>query len=96
MNPKNNDWQTLKRYMYAMKDYSDRINGAGVNGLIADSCQAAYDSLGPEDKANIDAACQVLINNCRKLGKQGALEVLATLGQLVTVQDGEMEVQRAS
>jgi hypothetical protein len=87
MNPKQTDYQVLKRYLYAMKDYSERIDGNGVNGIIADSCQAAFDGLSFEDKAWIDAQCQRLQARCKNLGKVGALELLATLGQLITVQE---------
>jgi sRNA-binding protein len=98
MNPKQNDYQVLKRYMYAMKDFSERIDGNGVNGMIADAHQAAYDSLPLSDRRWVEAASKRLQSKCKNLGEKGALEVLATLGQLIvsTGQGGEVSAMEVT
>jgi len=88
-----NDYQVLKKYLYALSSYSDRATGGEVNNLIRDVHRLALESLDEKDRMWIEAESLELQSKVKNLGEVGALEVLATLGQLVTVQDGEMEAE---
>ena len=77
------EYQALKRFLYAAKDYTSRIDGAQANAMIYDSCEAAYEKLGDADTRHIDEAVDDLMHrmrNQRSFGRKAALELLAAIG----------------
>jgi len=75
------EYQVLKRFLYNVKDYTDRINTAQANGMIQDACEHVYDNdLDVRERRDIRAAKTMLVDNVHNLGERGALELLAAIG----------------
>jgi hypothetical protein len=73
--------QVLKRFLYNVKDYTDRINAAQANTMIQDACEDVYrGDLDVTQKRHIRQCKDLLIDNVKNLGERGALELLAALG----------------
>ena len=82
---------TLKRLLCWRAENTNSMNMTQVNALIADANRDAHDSLDDDDKRNVNRAVQMLQANIRGLGDNGALELLAALGQVLEV-DGHEQV----
>lgn len=74
------EYQELKRFLYYVKDISPRINGAEVNGMITDACEAAYQDTDIAERRHLRREMETLMTNIPGLGKRGALELLAAVG----------------
>ena len=74
------DYQMMKRMLFAAKDYTDRIDGAEVNGMIQDACGDALTELEDDERTHVLDAAETVKANCNRLGDKGALELLAALG----------------
>ena len=80
---------TLRRLLCWRAENTNSMNMTQVNALIADANRDAYDSLDDDDKRNVNRAVQMLQANIRGLGDNGALELLAALGQVMEVDGHE-------
>jgi hypothetical protein len=78
------DYQQLKRLVFSLKDYSERINGAEANQMVQDACQDAFEGLDDQQRAHVDTACKLIQANVHRLGDKGTLELIAALGDFIT------------
>ena len=75
--------------MYYVKDISPRINGAEVNSMITDACEAAYQDTDVIDRRHLRREVEMLITNIPGLGRRGALELLAAVGDCLNGKESE-------
>ena len=76
------EYQIMKRVLFAQKEYNEDFDGHDANNMIRQSCRDAYDKLDDKDKPYIDAAVLKLTDKCRWMSENGALELLAAIGNL--------------
>lgn len=74
------EYRDLKRFLFAAKEYSDRLTGIEANALVQDSCEAAYRDLDRKQHRHVSQAKDMLVTHVRNLGDKGALELIAALG----------------
>ena len=72
-------YQMLKRILTFCKQYNADLNGAVVNGMIADACQEALDDMDYKQQMVIKAHKASLQKNIHNMGDKGALELLAAI-----------------
>ena len=79
------EYNILKRLCFAIKEVSTDFTGAEANMLISESCQRAFDSLDERDRVHVQAAVYALEKGVNRKGfsQQGALEVLASVAQVM-------------
>ena len=75
--------QQLKRLVFSLKDYSDRINGAEANQMVQGACFDAFEGLEDDERRVILSAVQDLKDEYPKLGDKGALELIAAMGDFI-------------
>jgi hypothetical protein len=77
------EYQTMKRLLFARKDFDPNLGTNGVNRIIHDSCQAALDRTEGLERDYLLASLETLKTKCKQMGDLGALELLATLGNVL-------------
>jgi hypothetical protein len=84
-------YRSLKRFLYAVPEFSKRINRNEVNTMIQDACEDAYNDLDCIQKGYVRDAKNLLVANVKELGEKGALELLAALGDCMNHKESEVE-----
>jgi len=74
------EYQQLKRFIFAAREYTDRLTGIEANALVQDACEDAYKKLDSQQHRHVSQAKDMLVTHVRNLGDKGALELLAALG----------------
>jgi len=81
---KRTEYQELKRYLFAVKDYTNRLTAIDANSMIQDACVDALDKMDEAERMVIERQCRWLVDNAKdsgqRLGERGALETLAAIG----------------
>jgi len=83
------EYQELKRFLFNVKDISPRINGAEVNRMITDACEDAYQDTDIVERRRLRREVETLITNVPGLGRRGALELLAAVGDYLNGKESE-------
>ena len=88
----NTEYQSLKKYLYARKDFDPALDGTQVNAIIQDSAQDALDELCDTDRLHVIEACDTLQKRIDKhsFGDKSAYELLAAVGDALN----ELELSR--
>lgn len=76
------EYQVMKRVLFAQKEYNEDFDGHDANQMIRQSCRDAYEKLDDKDKPYIDAAMLRLTGKYKGMSENGALEILAAIGNL--------------
>jgi hypothetical protein len=72
----------MKRLLKVRQEYDENLSGHDVNDMISDTVKDAYDKLEPENKLWIEGMALRLTGKIKKLSYNGALELLAAIGNL--------------
>ena len=76
------EYQVMKRVLFAQKEYNEDFDGHDANQMIRQSCQEAYEKLDDKDREHIDHNIGRLTSKIKGLSENGALELLAAIGNL--------------
>lgn len=71
-----------KRFLFAIKDVSDDIDGNDANAMVYQSCVDALDELDDDDRARVEREAKHLMDCVPRLGYKGALEILASVAEM--------------
>ena len=76
------EYQLMKKYLYARKDFDPDLDGTQVNAIIQDSAQDAFDRLCDTDRLHVIEACDTLQKRIDKhsFGDKSAYELLVAVG----------------
>ena len=77
------EFQMLKRLLFNLKDYSERIDGAEANKMVQEACFEAFDALDEEEQAQIRQVCETIQVQVGRISEKGTLELLAALGDFI-------------
>jgi len=86
------EYQFLKRYLFARKDFDPDLDGTQVNIIIQGTAQNALDELSDTDRLHVIEACDTLQRRIDKhsFGDKSAYELLAAVGDALN----ELELSR--
>ena len=76
------EYQIMKRMLFAQKELNPDFDGHDANNMIRQSCRDAYEKLNEHDKPIVDAAMLRLTGKYKGMSENGALELLAAIGNL--------------
>jgi hypothetical protein len=85
------NFNEVKRFIYAVKDFDPNMDGNDANTMIYESCSEALEKLSIKQRAIVDLEVQKLQMRVEKKGQtlsyNGALEILASVAHFK--RDGE-------
>jgi hypothetical protein len=76
------NFNEVKRFVGAVKDYDPNMDGNDANTMIYNSCSEALEKLDPDQQKIVRREAQQLMDHYKKLSFNGALEVLASVAHL--------------
>jgi hypothetical protein len=77
------EYQTIKRLMFARKDFDHQLNGNTVNAMIWNACDRAFTKLDDHQRELVTMQSNRLVKKCRGLSAGGSLELLAAIGDVI-------------
>lgn len=77
------EYQTMKRLMFARKDFDPNLHGHDVNVMIWNACDRAFTKLDDHQCELVTIQSNRLVKKCHGLGAGGSLELLAAIGDVI-------------